>query len=90
MTNFCFPLLSRRSDEVGAVESVKAASEIYTPVSGKVAEVNSKLEDSPNLVNRSPYGDGWIFKIQMSDESEFNKLMSQDEYENTYLKSIKH
>lgn len=88
MTLF-FPLVLT-SDEVGAVESVKAASEIYTPVSGKVTEVNSKLEDSPNLVNKSPYQDGWIFKIELSDESQYNKLMSQDEYENTYLKSIKH
>ena len=78
------------TDEVGAVESVKAASEIYTPVSGKVKEVNKNLEDTPNLVNKSPYEDGWIFKIEMSDVSEFDKLMSQDEYENTYLKSIKH
>lgn len=77
-------------DEIGVVESVKAASEIYTPVSGKVKEVNKNSEDTPNLVNKSPYEDGWIFKIEMSHVNEFDKLMSQDEYENTYLKSIKH
>lgn len=55
-----------------------------------MTQVNGKLEEQPNLVNKSPYNDGWIFKIELSDENEFNKLMSQDEYENTYLKSIKH
>jgi len=73
---------------VGAVESVKAASEIYTPVSGKITEVNSVLEDKPALVNTSCYNEGWLFKISMSDDKEFEKLMKAEEYE-AYLKKVK-
>ena len=56
-------------DEVAVVESVKAASDIYAPVSGSILEVNEALEDSPELVNDSPYGDGWFFKISAEDVS---------------------
>jgi len=76
-------------DEVGAVESVKAASEIYTPVSGKVVEVNDALEEKPGLVNTSCYDQGWLFKINIKNESEYDKLMSQEDYDK-YLKSVKH
>lgn len=71
------------------MESVKAASEIYTPVSGSVTEVNNSLEEKPGLVNTSCYDEGWLFKVSMSDESEFEKLMSESEYEN-YLKTVRH
>lgn len=71
------------------MESVKAASEIYTPVSGKVTTVNPALEAEPGLVNSACYTDGWLFKIQMSQPSEFEKLMSESEYE-TFLKNVKH
>ena len=68
-------------DEAGVVESVKAASDIYTPVSGEVVEVNAQLEDEPEAVNSSPYGDGWMFKIKMSDDSELANMLTADEYQ---------
>ncbi len=74
-------------DEVAVVESVKIASEIYTPVSGKVVEVNEMLEDNPNLVNEDPLGDGWFFKVKMDDESELGALKDESEYEE-YLEEI--
>jgi len=69
-----------KKDEVAVVESVKAASDIYTPVSGTVTEINEALEDSPDLVNTDPYGEGWLFKIELSDESELDELMKPDKY----------
>ena len=68
-------------EEAGVVESVKAASDIYAPVSGAVAEINEALEDSPETVNQDPYGDGWFFKLKVKDKEEFNSLMSKDEYD---------
>ncbi len=67
-------------DEVAVVESVKAASDIYSPVSGTVVAINEALEEAPEVVNDSPYGDGWFFKIIPSDIEEFSKLLSADEY----------
>ena len=64
----------------GVVESVKAVSDLFAPVTGKVAEVNSQLEDQPELVNRFPYEDGWMLRIEMSDESEVEGLLEADEY----------
>ncbi|XP_028759292.1 glycine cleavage system H protein 2, mitochondrial-like [Neltuma alba] len=64
----------------GAVESVKATSDVNSPVSGKVVEINEKLESSPALVNSSPYENGWIIKVEMSDNGELNKLMDSDQY----------
>uniref|UniRef100_V5H8T2 Glycine cleavage system H protein n=1 Tax=Ixodes ricinus TaxID=34613 RepID=V5H8T2_IXORI len=61
-------------DECGAIESVKAASEIYTPVSGKVTEVNKALEDKPALVNSSCYDEGWIFKLELKNPDELKSL----------------
>lgn len=66
-------------EEFGAVESVKAASDLYSPVSGKVIEVNGELEDEPELLNEDPYGN-WIIKVQMSDPSEVDKLLEPEEY----------
>ncbi|XP_076325019.1 glycine cleavage system H protein, mitochondrial [Tachypleus tridentatus] len=74
-------------DECGAVESVKAASEIYCPVSGKVTEVNKHLEDRPGLVNSSCYQDGWLFKLQLGNPEEFESLLDEDDY-NKYLKTM--
>jgi glycine cleavage system H protein len=68
-------------DECAVVESVKAASEIYTPVSGDIIEVNSAIEDAPETVNTSPTDDGWFFKIKLSNASELDNLMSEDAYE---------
>ena len=67
-------------DDAGVVESVKAASDIYAPVSGEIIEVNESLSDTPELINSDPYGDGWIFKIALSDEGELSELLDADEY----------
>ena len=69
-------------DEAAIVESVKAASEVYTPLSGEVIEVNEALEENPELVNTSPYEDGWFFKLRVGDENlgSINSLMTAEEY----------
>ena len=69
-------------DEAAVVESVKAASEVYTPLSGEVIEVNEALEENPELVNTSPYEDGWFFKLRVSDENlgSIESLMTAEEY----------
>ena len=69
-------------DEAAVVESVKAASEVYTPLSGEVIEVNETLEESPELVNTSPYEDGWFFKLRVSDGNlgSIDSLMTAEEY----------
>ncbi len=66
--------------EAGVIESVKAASEIYSPVSGEVVEGNAGLDGDPALVNSSPTGDGWIFKVKLSNPDEVGKLMTEAEY----------
>ncbi len=68
-------------DDAGVVESVKAASDIYAPLSGTVIEVNEELEDAPENVNNDPYGDGWFFKLKVSDAAEMDELLSADEYQ---------
>ena len=68
-------------DEACTIESVKAASPIYAPVSGKVVEINSELEDEPGAVNSDPYGAGWVFRLEMSDPEEVKKLLSPEAYE---------
>ena len=69
-------------DEAAVVESVKAASEVYTPISGEVIEVNDALEENPELVNTSPYEEGWFFKLKVSDENlgSIESLMTAEEY----------
>ena len=67
--------------EFGVIESVKAAFDLYAPVSGEVVEINEELEDAPELVNEDPYGAGWMIKIRMSDSSELEGLMSGCEYQ---------
>ncbi|MFA5688098.1 MAG: glycine cleavage system protein GcvH [Kiritimatiellales bacterium] len=67
-------------DEIAVVESVKAASDIYAPVAGTIIEVNSDLEDSPDLINSSPYEDGWLFKIELRKEEDVDNLMTAEEY----------
>jgi glycine cleavage system H protein len=62
------------------VESVKAASDIYAPVSGEIVEANEELSNTPESVNDDPYGKGWLFKIKMSDPAELNDLLSPDDY----------
>jgi glycine cleavage system H protein len=68
--------------ELATVESVKAASDVYAPVAGTVAEVNSALEEKPELVNESPFGDGWFFKLSDVDVSQYESLMDADAYDN--------
>ncbi|SBS31633.1 Glycine cleavage system H protein [Marinomonas aquimarina] len=68
------------AEQFSLVESVKAASDIYAPVSGEVVEVNEALDDSPELINESPFGDAWIAKIKLSDPSELDKLLDADAY----------
>ncbi|KAG9509994.1 Glycine cleavage system H protein, mitochondrial, partial [Fragariocoptes setiger] len=77
----------KQFDEVGAIESVKAASELLTPASGSVVEVNSNLESKPALVNTSCYDEGWLFKLKLTDVSELDKLMDEDSYKNYLEKS---
>ena len=69
-----------QGDEAAVVESVKAASEVYSPVSGKVIDVNSFLEDSPETVNLSAFEEGWFFKIEATDISELENLLSPEQY----------
>jgi len=70
-----------QGDQIGAVESVKAASDIYAPVSGIIKEVNEKLNDQPGLLNKSPEDDGWLCKIQLSDPTEINGLLTAQAYQ---------
>lgn len=67
-------------DDVAVAESVKAASDVYAPVTGEVIAVNEELEDSPELVNSDPYGDGWMFKVKVEDESEIESLLDANGY----------
>lgn len=71
----------KANDIFGTVEAVKTTSDLYIPVSGKVLEFNDRLENEPELVNESPYGDGWIIKMELSDPSEVEKLMDAGAYE---------
>ncbi|MGA0394060.1 MAG: glycine cleavage system protein GcvH [Rhodospirillales bacterium] len=73
--------------EAAVVESVKAASEVYTPVGGTVTEANAALSDDPSKVNSDPMGDGWFFKISITDTSELDDLLDEAAYE-TYVKEL--
>ena len=70
-------------DEVSVVESVKTASDIYSPVSGEIVEVNDSLDDSPESVNSGPYDNGWLYKIKLSNEAELDELLSAEDYINS-------
>lgn len=67
-------------DEVSVVESVKTASDIYSPVSGEIVAVNEGLDESPELVNSGPYDEGWLFKIKLNNEAELDELLSAEDY----------
>ncbi len=67
--------------QIGVVESVKAVSDVYAPVSGVIADVNTRLEESPELLNSDPYGEGWIFTIEIREKSELDGLMDASAYE---------
>ena len=76
-----------KGDEAAVVESVKAASEVYAPASGEVVEVNSDLESSPGTVNEDPAGRGWFMKIRLTDQSELDGLMTEEQYQE-FVKQI--
>ncbi|HEK85092.1 MAG TPA: glycine cleavage system protein GcvH [Candidatus Aminicenantes bacterium] len=74
---------------VSSVESVKSVSDVYCPVSGEVTAVNSELAQNPDLLNKDPYGQGWIVRIKIKDKSELNKLMKASDYEK-YVEGLEH
>jgi len=67
-------------DTFGTIEAVKAVSDLFSPITGTVVEVNSQLEDDPMVVNRDPYGEGWMIKLEINNMEEVNKLLSADSY----------
>lgn len=71
----------KQENEMAVLESVKAAADVYCPISGKIIETNPKLQNQPELINQDPYGEGWICKLKPSNESELNNLLSAQEYE---------
>ncbi len=78
------PRVGKQIDQfgnIGVVESVKAVSDLFTPVSGEVLEVNGTLEGDPAAVNRDPYGDGWLFKVKLKDATEKDNLLTASDYE---------
>ena len=70
----------KKGEELCVVESVKSVTEIYSPVTGKISKVNSKLEDAPEIINESPYDEGWLVEIKISDKNEINNLIDADSY----------
>ena len=68
-------------DEAAVVESVKAAADVYAPVAGEVVEINAALEDAPELINNDAFGEGWLFKLKVKDESDVDNMMDADSYE---------
>lgn len=72
---------TQQNESFGTIEAVKAVSDLFAPLSGEVAEVNEKLSDEPELINKDPYGDGWIIKIRVSDSSEIENLLDKNQYE---------
>jgi len=73
----------RKGDELCVVESVKSVSEIYAPISGKVSKVNTKLEDTPEIVNESPYDEGWLVELEIENNSEIDSLLDAGSYKKT-------
>ncbi|MGB4773614.1 MAG: glycine cleavage system protein GcvH [Daejeonella sp.] len=69
-----------QEDVFGTVEAVKTVSDLFMPISGKIAELNKKLDTNPELVNNDPYGDGWMVKVELSDPSQIEQLLSADDY----------
>ncbi len=70
----------KRGDSVAILESVKTVAEVYSPVTGTIVEVNERLLEEPELLNKDPYGDGWIFAVELSDPGELKDLMSHERY----------
>ena len=76
-----------KGDQTAVIESVKAASEVYAPVSGKVSEVNGDLDAEPAKVNTDATGEGWLFKVALSDPGELDEMMAEDDY-NAYVEGL--
>ena len=79
-----------QNEELGSIESVKAVSELFSPVSGEVVEINEKLAEKPELVNTDPYGDGWMMKMRLSTPEEVDEMMTAEEYEEYVEKESAH
>lgn len=75
------------NDVVGEIESVKSTSELHTPISGTIVEINQKAIDMPEIINTDPYGEGWLFKVEISDKTETEDLMSAQDYDK-YTKEL--
>lgn len=73
----------KQENEMAVVESVKAAADVYCPLSGKIIETNPKLQQNPELINQDPYGEGWICKLKPNNQEELNDLLSAQDYEKT-------
>jgi len=76
--------------KIGEIESVKSVSELFTPIGGEVTEINETARDNPEIVNRSPYGDGWLIRLRVSDTDQLDKLLAADEYSATIKTATKH
>ncbi len=70
----------KAGDTIGSIEAVKTVSEVFSPVSGKIAEINTAVNDNASVVNEDPYGVGWLFKIEMSDVAEYDSLLTAENY----------
>jgi len=77
-------------DELGSIESVKAVSELFSPMTGEVVEINEALADNPALVNTDPWGDGWMIRMRVSDPTEVDELMTAEEYDEYIEKESAH
>jgi len=69
-----------KGDSIGTIEAVKTVADVYSPVSGEVVEINETLTDNSEMLNKDPYGEGWIAKIMMTDNSELDKMLSAEDY----------
>ena len=76
-----------KEEVFGTIEAVKTVSDMFMPVSGKVLEVNEKLEDTPEIVNKDPYGEGWLIKISLKNEAEIDELLDADAYKKLFIVS---
>ncbi len=71
-----------KNKQMAVIESVKSVSDVFSPVTGVIIEINEKLKDNPDIINKDPYGEGWLVKIKIENKDEFNNLLSSEDYEN--------
>src|SRR3989338_3048027 len=79
----------KQNKQMAVIESVKSVSDVFSPVSGEIIEVNEKLRDSPDIINKDPYGEGWIAKLKLENKDELNNLMPAEDYED-FIQEEKH